>query len=280
MEIRINQILPNPDQPRRDFDKESLISLGNTIIVQGLVNPIAVEPFDDGQYILIDGERRLRAAEAVGLETIEAHIREVADRPDERLLLAMVANIQRKDLNPVEEARGYQHLVDNGFTATEISAFMNVSPQTINIRLMLMRFTHAEREIFAQGQLPIKDHAVLSALLKIPLEDRLTLIQQFSDEKYTGGKIIGTCHRYEVKRNYVSPQRAKNVTYAKEKVGRPIGKQKWGILAQIGRRPPWDDVVDAALRVCQACSLYEIASPDVCEQCTAAELIKVLISKR
>jgi ParB family chromosome partitioning protein len=107
--ILISRVLPNPEQPRRRFDPGSLRELADSIKVNGLIQPIVVEDAGDGSYILIDGERRLRACKLINRTEIEAFINPPSNHNgEERLRKALVANIQRTDLNPIEEAQAYQ----------------------------------------------------------------------------------------------------------------------------------------------------------------------------
>src|SRR5215472_6911416 len=101
-EIDIDRILPNAHQPRKSFDDEALNELANSIREHGVVQPIIVRPLDDGFFQLIAGERRWRAAQRAGLSRISAVLREASE--DAALELALIENLQREDLNPMEEA--------------------------------------------------------------------------------------------------------------------------------------------------------------------------------
>ena len=109
-EIDLNKILPNPNQPRRDFDEESLRELSDSIAEIGIVQPITLRKMDDGTFQIIAGERRWRASKQAGKQSIPAYIR-TAD--DENVMeMALIENIQREDLNSVEIALAYQHLLE------------------------------------------------------------------------------------------------------------------------------------------------------------------------
>ena len=109
-ELRPSQIVPNRDQPRKDFDAEALKELSDSIKKHGLIQPLLVRPLDDGSYQIVAGERRWRASRMAGLEKIPVVIKELSD--DETMQLALIENLQREDLNPVEEALGYKKLMD------------------------------------------------------------------------------------------------------------------------------------------------------------------------
>ena len=115
-EVRMDDIQPNPNQPRSEFDDDSLQELANSIRQIGLVQPITLRDMGDGTYIIIAGERRWRACQRVGLTTIPAYIRTVDD--ENMLEMALVENIQREDLTAIEVALAYQKLIE-GYTLTQ-----------------------------------------------------------------------------------------------------------------------------------------------------------------
>lgn len=118
-EIPVDSVKPNPDQPRRSFDPEELQALADSIAAHGVLQPVVVVEDDDG-FVLIAGERRLRASTQLGLETIPAVVRTANEQ--ERLELALVENIQRSDLNALEEAQAYRHLIDDfGLTQERVA---------------------------------------------------------------------------------------------------------------------------------------------------------------
>ena len=109
-ELAIGQIIPNSNQPRREFDEEKLAELAASLRSIGLVQPITVQQINPEQYLLISGERRWRAAQMAGLATLPAYVRPT--KPEEIMELALVENIQREDLNAIEIALAYQHLIE------------------------------------------------------------------------------------------------------------------------------------------------------------------------
>jgi ParB family chromosome partitioning protein len=110
-ELAVQLVRPNPNQPRRDFDEDALVGLSRSIAARGVLQPIVVRPLAGGTYELVAGERRLRAAKMAGLETIPAIVRETDE--GDLLELALIENMAREDLNPVEEARALATLVDD-----------------------------------------------------------------------------------------------------------------------------------------------------------------------
>ena len=118
--IPIDSIKPNPYQPRKKFDKKSLEELSQSIKAFGLIQPISVRKLQDENYELIAGERRLRASELAELEKIPAIVLEYKDR--ESAMMALIENLQREDLNFIEEAEGYYNLIeDHGLTQQELA---------------------------------------------------------------------------------------------------------------------------------------------------------------
>lgn len=108
--LAVSSINPNPDQPRGHFDLEALSELAESIRQQGVIQPILVENRADGSYMIIAGERRWRASELAGLTEVPVIVRDFT--PEQKLEIALVENVQREDLTPLEEARAYRHIMD------------------------------------------------------------------------------------------------------------------------------------------------------------------------
>src|SRR5215471_4695346 len=108
-EIEIERILPNPHQPRKNFDEDALNELANSIRSHGVVQPIVVRPLEDGFFQLIAGERRWRASQRAGLIKVPAVVRHSGEH--DALEIALIENLQREDLNPIEEAQAYERLM-------------------------------------------------------------------------------------------------------------------------------------------------------------------------
>ena len=124
--LPIARIKPHPDQPRRHFDEDALAELAASIATRGVIQPVIVRPQDGGTYQLVAGERRWRAAQKAQLHEIPAIIRQLDER--EVMALALIENIQREDLNPVEEARAYQRLAEReGMTQSDIAGMVEKS---------------------------------------------------------------------------------------------------------------------------------------------------------
>ncbi len=139
--LPVGQIVPNRLQPRTVFDEEKIRELSDSIKEQGIIQPLAVSPIKDGKYELIAGERRLRAAKLAGLSEVPVFIKTVDD--EQLLALSLLENIQREDLNPIEESRAYQELVEQfGHTQEEISKILGKSRVAIANSLRLLKLPH------------------------------------------------------------------------------------------------------------------------------------------
>jgi len=137
-EVAVERIRPNPYQPRQEFSEESLDELVASIEQIGVIQPITVRALEDGQFEIISGERRLRAARRAGIEHLPAFVRE-ADSA-EMLEMALVENVQREELNPIEIALGYQRLVEEcGLTQEEVAERVSKSRATVSNFLRLLR---------------------------------------------------------------------------------------------------------------------------------------------
>jgi ParB family transcriptional regulator, chromosome partitioning protein len=151
-DVAVELIRPNPEQPRRDFDGESLLALAESIKARGVLQPLVVRPLAGGSFELIAGERRLRAAKLAGLERVPAILRDTAE--SERLELALVENMAREDLNPVDEARACATLVnDLGVTKEELGRRVGRSRVAISNAIRLLDLPDEVLAMLQAGEL-------------------------------------------------------------------------------------------------------------------------------
>jgi ParB family transcriptional regulator, chromosome partitioning protein len=151
IEIATSRIRPNPHQPRKRFDRESLATLTASIVEHGVLQPILVIETIDG-YQLVAGERRLRAAQAAGLERIPAVVRQLADR--HQLELALIENLQREDLDPLETADAYRQLIDEfGFSQDDLATRVGRARSTVANTLRLLDLAPGVRAAIGDGRL-------------------------------------------------------------------------------------------------------------------------------
>jgi ParB family transcriptional regulator, chromosome partitioning protein len=162
--LPIGKLRPNRLQPRTTFDESSLSDLADSIRAQGVVQPLVVSLEQDGAYSIVAGERRWRAARQAGLETVPVVVREVAD-DRERLELALVENVQRSDLNPIEEAEAYHALQDAfGLTQEEVAGRVGKARPTVANALRLLKLPETVRELLRAGRLSAGQARPLLAL--------------------------------------------------------------------------------------------------------------------
>lgn len=150
-ELAIDMISPNPDQPRTDFDKDGIEELADSISKVGLLQPILVRPVGDG-YQIIAGERRWQAARIAGLERIPVRVQSADDAGT--LELALIENLQRRDLNPIEEAHGYKRLLEaREMTQSELASKVSKSRSAVTNALRLLDLPEEVQELMFEGKL-------------------------------------------------------------------------------------------------------------------------------
>jgi ParB family transcriptional regulator, chromosome partitioning protein len=167
LHIPVDAIHPNPRQPRRRFEPEATAGLAASLRHQGVLQPVVVRPRSEGGYELVAGERRWRAAREAGLDTLPSLVRDVDDR--DTLLLALVENVARENLSPVEEARAYASLVDEfELSLGEVAERVGRSKPSVSNRLRLLELPEQILWMLARGELT-EGHA--RAVLALPEDD-------------------------------------------------------------------------------------------------------------
>jgi len=165
--IAVDQIHANPSQPRKRFESEGVSGLAESIKAQGLIQPVVVRPRLEGGYELIAGERRWRAAREAGLATVPAVLRDADDR--DTLLLALVENVAREDLSPIEEGRAYAVLIDEfALSLGELAERVGKSKPTVSNRIRLLELPEDVLAMIARRELT-EGHA--RAVLAVPDQD-------------------------------------------------------------------------------------------------------------
>ncbi|MGI6036622.1 MAG: ParB/RepB/Spo0J family partition protein [Limnochordia bacterium] len=172
-EVDIGAIKPNPYQPRRTYDEEALEELAESIGRQGVLQPVLVRKEGDG-YTLIVGERRWRAAQRAGLKKMPVIVRQVSD--SQMMIQALVENIQREDLNPLEEAEAYRRLMEAGsLTQEQVAEMVGKKRPTVANALRLLSLTAPVQKLLLEGKLSAGHAKVLLALQG---EEQMALAQQ------------------------------------------------------------------------------------------------------
>lgn len=178
--VPIGKIKPNPDQPRTNFKREELEELAASIEQSGLLQPLLVRPLKDGTYQIIAGERRWQACKLIGMKSIPVRIKEADD--NEALEYALVENIQRTDLNPIEEAYGYKRMMERqGLTQSELAQKISKGRSTIANALRLLDLPEDAQQLLFEEKITA-GHA--RAILSVPtVEGRQKLTEKLVSEK-------------------------------------------------------------------------------------------------
>jgi len=172
LRLPLHRLKPNPDQPRKTFSEESLQELADSLKRHGLIQPILAEDSGDGNYLIIAGERRYRAAERAGLREVPVIVRALT--PEKRLEIALIENVQREDLNPIEEAEAYRSLMSLGdLTQDEVADAVGKSRSAVANALRLLRLPEPMLAAVRDGTMSA-GHA--RAVLAVPDPSRRELL--------------------------------------------------------------------------------------------------------
>jgi len=281
--ILLDHILPNPEQPRKEFDTSGMEELRRSIETNGVLQPILVEAALDGMFILHDGERRVRAARLAGLSEIPALIipGNNGNGNETRLLHSLVANLQRKDLNPVEEAQSYEELHNLGLTVREISKILGINEARISYKMIILKLEEPIQQLIRQGKFT-SNSAVISSLLKIPDPNARIILCEKLAARGLGKSQAALANSIEM----INKKLAGKMPYKDDQVpslesgqkSKQIDLPKWDILYQAGKVPSWGVIYKASLNTCNSCPLRSAASEKTCQKCAAAILLREIIN--
>lgn len=180
--LAVNDIIPNKEQPRKTFDEAALQELADSIKQHGVLQPLLVRPLTTGGYQLVAGERRWRASRLAELKEVPVIIKELSDT--EAMEIAIIENLQREDLNPIEEADGLQALIDKcGFTQEEVATSVGKSRPAITNALRLLRLPEEVRQMTKDGDISAGHARALLAFDNEPM--MLECAKQIVDKKLT-----------------------------------------------------------------------------------------------
>ncbi|MBQ4617131.1 MAG: ParB/RepB/Spo0J family partition protein [Clostridia bacterium] len=181
--LRLVDVVPNPDQPRHRFEDDALEELAASVGKHGILQPLLVRPMADGSYQIVAGERRWRAARMAGLSEVPVVIRELSDR--ETAELALIENLQREDLNPMEEALGYQHLIEQyDLTQEQVATAVNKSRPAVANAMRLLKLPASVSQMVSEGTLSagharallaLEDETAMHTAAKICIEQDLSV---------------------------------------------------------------------------------------------------------
>lgn len=182
LHLPVKNIRPNPHQPRKEFDEFRLQELSESIRKHGLIQPITVRHVSDNRYELISGERRLRATKMAGLHEIPAYIRDVND--DDIIAYAIIENVQREELNPVEIAMGYKRLIEEcGYTQEQVAKHVDKNRTTVTNLLRLLNLPAAVQSALKEGKISTGHARALINVEDPKLQEKLlekTIEQEYS----------------------------------------------------------------------------------------------------
>lgn len=200
--LPIASIVTNPDQPRKSFDETQLSELSDSIKQNGVLQPILVRKKGD-KYEIVAGERRYQASKLAGLKEIPAIVREIDDA--EVFQLALIENLQRSDLTPIEEAKGYRQLLDTkGLTQDGLAKILSKSRSAIANTLRLMDLPQEVQDMMEEGQITA-GHA--RAILAVPIEEgRIKLAQKVVAENLTVRQTENLAPLFSVTRDEIKPK--------------------------------------------------------------------------
>lgn len=233
IELDISKIHPNPWQPRRQFDFKSLEDLAASIKEKGLIQPITVRYRDkdgDFEYELVTGERRLRAADLAGLKTVPAIVSAYDDRSMAEV--ALIENLQREDLNPIEECEAYQQLINHyGLTQEQMAAKVGKSRPYIANMLRLADFPDEVKKLMVEGKLTTGQARPLLGLSSG--EEQVQLAKQIVDEGLSARHVEDlTREKKKKKKEIADPQTHAFLRSIEEKLGMSVGSR---VAIKLGR---------------------------------------------
>ena len=227
LELPVEMIEPNPDQPRTNFEKGALDALAGSIKSAGLLQPLIVRPVDGGRYQLVAGERRWRAAQKAGLERVPAVVR--VSPEDERLQAALIENMVREDLNPVDEARACAALVDDlGISKEELARRVGRSRSSISNLIRLLELPDPALALLVRGELTeghgrallqVSDQAARASLAKRAAAEGWS-VRETEDRTRAGGK---GSRKPSPKGGRISAEERAAMTDAEDVLGEALG---------------------------------------------------------
>ena len=257
MALPIEKVEPRADQPRKDFDPQSLSEMAESIRKYGIIQPISVRKLDDGYYQIIAGERRWRAAREAGLLEVPVRVLEADDRRATEM--ALVENLQREDLNPIEEAQGYKTLMDEyALTQEEAAERVGKARPTVANALRLLNLTPGVLELVSKGLLSAGHARALLSLRNAELQ--LGAAQQTVSRGFSVRQTEVLAARLLRAEPAPTPTAGIAVDYRKEaekmlseSLGRGVrllgGRKKGRIALEFYSTKDRDDLIDTLLRL-------------------------------
>jgi ParB family chromosome partitioning protein len=288
--IAVDLIDANPQQPRLEFDGEEIENLAGSIDAHGLIQPIQVHAVAGGRFVLHHGERRLRAIRFLGRDVVPAIVKDAVAGDEELLITALVENMQRVDMNPIEEANAIAQLKKHGRTQEGISRLLGISSVTVSSRLAWLDFDSEIQELVAKRLLP-SDRKVSRAFAEIEsVEGQLALARKLSGAGRTIRSIERAASIYarlergeDVLGNYnIESTGEMQRKYQEKEAGQRRGKDRLAhaiflvyedVQMKLDDERLADKVTNAIQIVCRGCYLFEY-DPDLpCQECPLTKFL-------
>lgn len=230
--IDIDRVQPDPQQPRTEFDEETLRQLADSIRDKGQLAPIRVRWSEEqSAWLIISGERRWRAAKLAGLSSVDCFFQEQPLSPTQILEEQLIENLLREDLTPIEEAESYQHLMQvNGWNGKQLASALNVSPTRISRALALLKLPHEMRTRIDSGELSARAGYELS---RLPEQALSKVSQQAESKTLTAAKARSTVRQ----RTGKAPTRGCKQTF--------ICDNGWQVIVQTSRKGSYHEIEQA-----------------------------------
>lgn len=294
--VPLENVFPDPQQPRRVFGQAKLESLAESIKENGLIQPIGVFSFGNGNYQIIHGERRWRAHQLLGLKMITAVVTGVDDEETTLRLKQFVENHERADLNVIEQALFYRDMLATGMPEIELARKVGKKGNTTHIKhtLLWLEVEEAIQTLAAEGRLP-KDVKAINALLSVPAgEVRIKLAQSLAETGASIKAIVQACEkvvrRLEIKTDKLegAPSLALALNGRSQNGN---GRVNWKNVRDASRamcgacslselvsveEPAWHLITEAAEATCKACDLRNLRDLEMCRQCPGVEIVRRL----
>lgn len=277
MKIQVGLVLANPNQPRARFDQAEIDGLAQSMAspLVGLIQPIVVEQGVGeqlGKYILVDGERRVRAARQLGWEMIEAVIRPASNHNGmQRLAQAFVANEQRAAMNAMERARAYQTLLSELGSVKNVVACVGKSDATIYSHLALLEFEPEVQALFERSAI-VPSPRVVAALKRLSAEQRVLTATRAAVRGVSEAVLLGMLGRAAQQKVVRDMPKWRPPTKAPEAPLKP--GEHFTALSLIGARAIPEQIVAPILATCKACELYDMAGATTCRQCPLVDFLR------
>lgn len=266
MMVDVDKIIPNPQQPRTFFDEDAIASLASSLAIEGLLNPISIVGPVEGVYIIEDGERRWRAAKRNGWKQIEASVKVPQGASDVSLIVrALVGNLLREDLGPVDEALAYEKLTVLGMTVATIAERVGRSPSNVSSRLRLLQLAPEVQELFNWGKLPLQEQ-VMGLLRKMPEEAQVKLARRAAAMKMDAGRIAAMCTRMMNASPRTSSKQMARALRSEDMPAISMNPKVAGVTDEA--------IVDAVRAECKSCGMFDDLK--LCRSCPLQRMIERL----